>query len=257
MINLLTWNVAGRTVLLADQAAAVARREPDIVALQEVRPSTAALWREALAAAGLESAADSGRHRDGRRLFNLTASRFGLYELSPLASPRPERVLSVLAETPAGEIEIHNAHIPPAPSNGLIKVEACEALYGRLGRPSIRRRILCGDLNTPRSESVDGEIETFALNHPENAARWDAAERSIVEGLAAWDLHDCFRALHGYERQDSSWVMHTRSRRKAAFRLDHVLASAELNVVHCDYIHEWREAGFSDHSAMEAVFDPA
>ena len=78
----------------------------------------------------------------------------------------------------------------------------------------------------------------------------------MIEGLRDWDLADCFRSLHGYERQDVSWVMHTRSRRKAAFRLDHVLASASLNVIRCDYIHEWREAGLSDHSAMEAAFEP-
>ena len=51
--------------------------------------------------------------------------------------------------------------------------------------------------------------------------------------------------------------MHTRARRKAAHRLDHVLASASLGAVTCDYIHGWREAGLSDHSAIEAAFRPA
>ena len=39
-LKLLSWNVAGRTKLLGDQIAAVARREPDLVCLQEIRPST-------------------------------------------------------------------------------------------------------------------------------------------------------------------------------------------------------------------------
>jgi exonuclease III len=116
--------------------------------------------------------------------------------------------------------------------------------------------VLCGDFNTPKLETSEGELITFAANHPEHLQRWDAAERSLLEGLAEWDLADCFRALNGYDRQDVSWVFHTRSRRKAGHRLDHVLASASLRPVYCDYIHGWREAGLSDHSAIEAVFEP-
>ncbi len=50
--------------------------------------------------------------------------------------------------------------------------------------------------------------------------------------------------------------MHTRARRKAAHRLDHILASASLRSLACDYLHGWRDAGLSDHSGMEALFEP-
>jgi exonuclease III len=255
-ITLLTWNVAGRTVLCDSQAGAVERRAPDIVALQEVRPSTAPRWRRHLASFGLEHALDSGEFRNNRRIFNLLASRWELTELPAIGGPQPERVLSAVSESPAGQIEIHVAHIPPAPGNGLMKVETCEALFGALARPSDRHRILCGDLNTPRLETTEGEVETFASNHPLWEKRWDAAERSLLTGLAEWDLHDAFRELNGYERRDVSWVMHTRARRKSGHRLDHVLASRSLGARHCDYMHEWREAGLSNHSPMEAVFRP-
>jgi exonuclease III len=255
-LTLLSWNVAGRTVLCDRQAAAVERRVPDVVALQEVRPSTAPRWRRWLAGVGLAHALDSGEFRDGRRIFNLLVSRWELTALAPIGCPQPERVLSAVSESPTGQIEIHVAHVPPASRNGLMKVETCEALYARLAAPCDRHRILCGDLNTPRFETTDGEVETFASNHPERAARWDAAERSLVTGLAEWDLHDAFRELNGYERRDVSWVMHTRARRKSGHRLDHVLASRSLRAQHCDYMHEWREAGLSDHSPIEAVFRP-
>lgn len=254
--KLLTWNVAGRTKLLGEQVAAVVRREADLVALQEIRPSTVGPWREALVAAGPPHAVDSSAFIGSRRPFNLTASRWELTELPAIGAPQPERVLSVVGESPAGQIEIHNAHIPPAPSNGLIKVETCEALFARLARASERHRILCGDLNTPRFESDAGEVETFASKHPDHAERWDAAERSLLTGLAGWDLVDVFRELNGYDRRDVSWVMHTRARRKAAHRLDHILASASLRPIACDYLHGWREAGLSDHSGMEALFEP-
>jgi exonuclease III len=255
-MKLLTWNVAGRTKIMERQAQGVARREPDLVCLQEVRASTAPRWREALARIGLVHTLDSGEVVAPRRLFNLTASRWELNPLPGILAPQPERVLGVVAESPQGQIEIWNAHIPPAPSNGLIKAETCEALFAELARAATRHRILCGDLNTPRYESEEGEVETFASNHPLDEERWDAAERSLLIGLAEWDLGDVFRSLNGYGRRDVSWVLHTRARRKHAHRLDHVLASSGLNPVYCDYVHEWREARLSDHSAMEAIFEP-
>jgi endonuclease/exonuclease/phosphatase family metal-dependent hydrolase len=255
-VKLLSWNVAGRVVLFPDQAAAVSRREADLVALQEVRPSALARWRAALAEAGLGFAVDSGAFVGRRRLLNLTASRWELTELPAVPAPQPERTLSAVAGSPAGQIEAHNVHIPPAPGNGLAKVETCEALFDRLSRPCDRHRILCGDFNTPRYETTEGEVETFAVNHPQWAERWDAAERSILVGLREWDLLDVFRELNGFDRCDVSWVLHTRARRKVGHRLDHVLASRSLRAIHCDYLHEWREAGLSDHSAIEATFEP-
>jgi exodeoxyribonuclease III len=221
-----------------------------------VRPSTAPHHGAALAEVGLTHCVDSRTFRNDRRLFNLTASRWPLVELPAVAAPFPERVLSLVVEAPAGPLELHNAHIPSARSRGFLKVETCEAIHERLARPSDRHRILCGDLNLPRAETLDGEVITFAEDHPEWLERWDAAERSILPGLAEWDLIDSFRALHGYERQDASWVLHTRSRRKAGLRIDHVLASSSLRARWCDYHHGWREQGLSDHSGLEAIFEP-
>ena len=161
-----------------------------------------------------------------------------------------------MVETPHGLLDLHNAHVPPAQSRGFTKVETCEAIHERLARPSDRHRILCGDLNLPRAETTDGEVITFAEDHPEMLERWDRAERSILPGLEEWGLRDVFRDLHGYERQDASWVLHTRARRKAGLRLDHVLASTSLRPRWCDYQHGWREDGLSDHSALEAIFGP-
>jgi exonuclease III len=221
-----------------------------------VRPSTAPRLRRTLADVGLEHAADSSQFRNGRRLYNLTASRWPLVELPAIPGPFPERVLSTVVELPGDLLELHNAHIPSARSRGFIKVETCEAIHERLARPSDRHRILCGDLNLPRAETLDGEVITFAEDHPEFLERWDAAERSILPGLAEWGLADAFRALHGFERQDVSWVLHTRRRRKGGLRIDHVLASEFLRPRWSDYHHGWRERGLSDHSGLEVIFEP-
>jgi exonuclease III len=254
-MKLITWNVAGRTRDLVRQAEALVRQEPDLVCLQEIRPSTVGHFTAVLAEAGLEHALDSSRFRNERRLFNLTVSRWPLYELPAIGAPFPERVLSTVVDLPEGPLELHHAHIPSARNRGVIKIETCEALYERLARFSDRDRVLCGDLNLPRAETMDGQVITFAEDHPEMLERWDCAERSILPGLEEWDLRDVFRDLHGYERQDASWVLHTRARRKAGLRLDHILASTGLRPRWCDYQHGWREDALSDHSALEAIFE--
>ena len=59
---------------------------------------------------------------------------------------------------------------------------------------------------------------------------------------------DAFRAIHGYGRKEPSWVF----RHGGGWRLDHLFASAELPVLAARYHHDWRDAGLSDHSALEA-----
>jgi len=39
---------------------------------------------------------------------------------------------------------------------------------------------------------------------------------------------------------------------RPGYRLDHVIASPEVAVEGCGYLHEWRESGLSDHSGMWA-----
>jgi exonuclease III len=259
-VRLLSWNVAGRSAKLDAQAAAVDRREPDLLALQEVRAGTLRRWEEALSAAGLPHIADSSELLESRRNFNLIASRWPLQALEPLISQEsgeefhPERYLGAVVQASVGELELHNAHLPPGVTRGLIKVRTFETLYERLAVRSDRPRILCGDFNTPQLEEASGEVVTWADHHREHFDRWDAAERSILTGLAQWDLADVYRGLHGYEPQEASWTLR-RGGRKLGRRFDHVFASRSLNAVSCEYIHGWREEGFSDHSAIEAEFD--
>jgi exonuclease III len=85
--------------------------------------------------------------------------------------------------------------------------------------------------------------------------QWDTAERSILTGLADFDLFDVYRQIHGYERQEFSYSF-TRKGRTVARRFDHVFASRSLNAVSCRYLIKLREQGLSDHSPIEVVFSP-
>jgi exonuclease III len=254
-LRLVSWNVARRVERLAEQAAAIASREPDVVALQEVTARTWPLWEAALGAAGMEhvrcSLADADPLREPagpRRHGVLLAAREPLAAVEPLPVPWPESTLAAAV----GGVVVHTVHVPNA-ANGWIKVETLRALRAGLAAGSPGPRLLCGDLNTPRRELPDGTVISFARDsrarlRPERGEPWDEGELGVVPGLRDIGFTDAFRALHGYASREPSW---TWRRWGGGYRLDHAFTSPELEPVAAAYHHDWRDAGLSDHAALE------
>jgi exodeoxyribonuclease-3 len=251
-VLLVSWNVAGRKTRLQEQADRVLGVEPDLICLQEVTPVTAAGWSERLKEAGFEPVmAPLPRVREGSRpLAVLTAAREPA-EVVPVADvPWPERVLAVRA----GRLEVVNMHSPISPKSGLVKVLTHEAVFRHVAAGS-GPRIVLGDLNTPRKELPDGSVWTFARDRygrlrEDRGERWDAAESALIRGLEAHCFRDAFRELNGHEHREPSWEW---PRWGGGYRLDHLIASAEVTVTACSYRHDWRrEDRLSDHSALVA-----
>jgi exonuclease III len=249
-VRLLTWNVAGRVTRQPEQASAVVASGADVVCLQEVTARSLPLWRESLAPMEVAcSLTDVGEVRRLRPLGVLTAVRSGLTVLPRPEVPWPERILCCRVDG----TEVVNLHSPIAPAPELAKVRTHEAVAAYLADTN-GRRILCGDLNTPRREHPDGDVMTFAYTsggklRPERGERWDAAERALVWGLRQQGWVDCFRVLNGYEHREASWAFP----HGGGWRLDHVLATGPEPVASA-YAHEWRRAGLSDHSALIVDF---
>ena len=265
----MSWNVAGRTGRWPEQFAAVRRIDPEVVALQEVTVRTAPVWREAFERDGWRSfvfsfdlAPKSFSPTGPRRYGLVLAARFPLIPRDPrrFHVPWPERVLSATVCLPHRRVEITTTHVPPGSSNGWIKVEHLEGLrLGLMAGPSTPR-LLCGDFNTPRRELPSGEVITFGQTEAGRltripGARWDAAERGIVLGLADLGMPDVFRTLYGYKPQPASWIL---KRGPARFqrRFDHVFADPSLRPIEFTYGHELREGGVSDHSPALVKFGP-
>jgi len=184
----------------------------------------------------------------------LIASRAPLEPLPPLELPWPERHLAARVELGAGPLEVHTLHAPLSSKEGLAKVLTLERLFATLAGNAATPRIVAGDLNTPQYESRAGEIQTFARTRagnlrPARGERHDAAELLLVQDLPRLGWSDAFRALHGYKRRDRSYMF---VNQKFGWRLDHILASPPFEPAACEYLHEWREDGLSDHSAMWA-----
>jgi endonuclease/exonuclease/phosphatase family metal-dependent hydrolase len=201
----------------------------------------------------------------------LIASRHPFVDATSVTFRVPgwdEKVLSVLLDTPVGELALHNVHVPNGSANGWAKVEVLEAVYaGVSARCRDQLTVLCGDFNTPQCELASGEIVTWAQAMDgsgrvrligridgDSGLRWDAGERNILSGLQPFGMRDVFRSLHGYEVEACSWVVRRKElvRRR---RFDHIFASAPLKAISCEYRTDWREAGLSDHAAIEAVLE--
>jgi len=245
---------------LEEQVATVAEAGADIVCLQEVTPSTAPTWRAALRDRGLSEIRSSlddwipgEPPPGGRRLVVLTAARWPLAEISVAHPPWAERLLSVrvACETP---FELHNLHSPISQKPNRVKLRTHRALSAALAQGRELPQLVAGDLNTPRRELPDGVTWSFARDargrlRADRGERWEHAELALLRGLESHGIRDAFRDLHGYERQEDSWVY---PRRRGGYRLDHLLASRDFEPLTCEYLHHARAVGLSDHAPLLA-----
>ena len=71
-----------------------------------------------------------------------------------------------------------------------------------------------------------------------------------MAGGAEKQLTDAYRQLHGYGRQEFSWFV-KRGERRIGRRFDHVVCTRDFKIRRCEYIHDVREDGLSDHAALE------
>ena len=255
MARVLTWNLAGRVKGIEPQIQLVTSQPWDLVTLQELTPTTIERWSEALTAAGLNVAVSTLEPgaSGSRRLAVAIAAREPLAVVDVPGLPWPERHLAVRTTVEDVDTEVHTLHAPLSEKPDRVKVRMLEGLFAHLSAAD-GARVLTGDLNTPQYESREGEVHSFARTRsgkirPAYGERHDAAELLLIQDLPRLGWSDAFRALHGYGRRDRSYMF---TNRKFGWRLDHILCSPPFEPVACEYVHEWREAGMSDHSAMWA-----
>ena len=281
-MRLISWNINRRVGdTIGAQVKALCSRKPDIIALQEVTVNTASTLCEKFKAEGFGFVEESfspsknkNRNHGGRQYGELIASRWGFEQIASTEfdMPWPEKVLSVLVDTQWGKIEINTVHVPNGSNHGKKKIETFEAIYKRLAISRRCHRILCGDFNTPQTETVEGRIITWGqCKNAEGTfvigkklwdgisdERWDLAERGILEGLSRYDLRDLFREIQGYRSRKARNAFSFYNNHGDRFnrRFDHIFASSSLNGVKCDYLHLRQFRKLSDHAPIEAVFQP-
>jgi exonuclease III len=135
-VKLVSWNTARRVKRTEDQFAFLRKFEADIVALQEIIPSSEIKWRERLSGdyahiiSSFELAPNVEVLKKKRMFGQIIASKFPLTPIPPdqMQVPWQERVLSVQLHTPERNIRLLTTYIPPGASNGWIKIATLKGI---------------------------------------------------------------------------------------------------------------------------------
>ena len=276
MFKCLTWNLGYRLKKISSQMKAVLDRNPNIIAFQEVTLESSKIIKKILSSSyknivdSFELMSDQSLLKGPRRLGVLIATNYDLKLRSQneFDIPWPERILATDITTLHETIEFYNTYIPPGSSNRWKKIETLEGLYKGLAKHTEKKRILCGDFNTPQDELLKHGVCTFAQKINKKGVpklkkifrggsgnRWDQGERNILEGLKEFNLSDAYRRIHPIPKKAYSFVIERRGKVVAKRRFDHFFLSKEFKIKSIEYLHQFRESGLSDHSPLELIVD--
>ena len=272
MMRVLSWNTAKKLAKIELQSRYIKSHNADIIALQEILPSTDVGFKKAMrgdypySVSSFDLADDKTVLTKKRMFGQIILSKFPLVGLDPKAFDIPwtERVLSVEADTPYGLIDVHTTHIPPGSSNGWTKIEMLNGIVDYFHGPHRNAQILCGDFNTPKDENFENGIITFGqrLNNRGRAVLkksfrgglgydWDMGERSLFKTNDTYKLRDLFREQHPNDYTAFSWEF-TRKGKNFRTRFDHIFADDKLTCSNCFYSNT--QNSLSDHSPIIADF---
>ena len=275
MFKCLTWNLGHRLKKIPSQMKAVMDRNLNIIAFQEITLESSKIIKKILSSSyknivdSFELISDQSLLKGPRRLGVLIATNYDLKLRSQneFEIPWRERILAADIISPNETIEFYNTYIPPGSSNRWKKIETLEGLYKGLAKHTEKKRILCGDFNTPQDELLKYGVCTFAQKINKKGVpklkkifrrgsgnRWDQGERNILEGLKEFNLSDAYRRIHPLPKKAYSFVLERRGKIVAKRRFDHFFLSKELEIKSVEYLHKYREDGLSDHSPLELIF---
>jgi endonuclease/exonuclease/phosphatase family metal-dependent hydrolase len=185
-------------------------------------------------------------------LTRLAGLSFGDHEEARLSFP--EKFLAAEVTTDGMTVHVHNAHLPPGVSRGLIKVHCFEAIRRRVDEDLADgcAVVLCGDFNAPVTETADGPQPQKHRGWHGQSARWQAAESRVIQHD---HLRDVFREVH--DRAQPLPASHfTGPRRRSPHRYDHIFSSRNLGTQRCGYVGDWLRDGLSDHAPIFATLVP-
>lgn len=271
-MKLLSWNTAKRLKKVPQQYDLIKQINPDVIALQEIIPSTELEFKKLLKnkyphiGSSFELATDLTILKNKRMFGQLIASKYPFTPLDPenFKIPWPERVLSVSAKIGNEKLHIHTTHIPPGSSNGWIKIDTIKGIVDYFSDKSDYDQILCGDFNTPQKEDEKNGIITFGQTIRASGqvvtkkqfrgglgVEWDKVERSLFNELIEYGLIDLFRELNPSNYEEYSWQF-IRKNRAFNKRFDHIFADTRLKAISCNYHNSPSE--LSDHRPIVAEF---
>ncbi len=243
-MKLVTWNVNGVRAREAQVRELLAREEPDVLCLQELKAKA-----EQVPALLF----DPGSYWS--YLHGVSAySGVSLHVRRALAPERPAFVHPpfdhecriVTAEV--GPLTVASTYVPNGGKDFVAKMRFLEALdaWAAAAQAGGRLVVICGDLNVARAD-----IDVHPKERKPSALGQRDDERALFARLLSRGLADVGRALHPDDDAHFTWWAPWRNmrQRNIGWRIDYVLASEALlpGTTRCDSL---REHGTSDHAPV-------
>lgn len=249
MLKITTWNVNGIRAREQQVLQWVAREQPDVVCLQEVKAAVAQVPQALCALPGYLCYWHGYKGYSGVALLLSQAAFGGRPRFAHPAFDHEARIVTAQA----GDLLLASIYVPNGGKDFPAKVRFLDALdaFAETERARGTKVILCGDLNVAREPR---DVHPSQRNTKKIGQT--PAERAQLERLISRGLVDLSRKFHPDEDHLYSWWAPWREERarNIGWRLDYVLASHDLaaRALSCEIV---REFGTSDHGPVLAVFD--
>jgi exodeoxyribonuclease III len=243
-----TWNVNGIRARQAQVLEWIAREQPDVVCLQELKAARAQVPDSLAALAGYWSFWHGTGAYSGVALL-LAKERFP----DPPSFAHPEFDFETrVVTTEVGGLLLASVYVPNGGKDFAAKMRFLEAMKRWVGEvlAAGRALVLCGDLNVTRTD-----MDVHPKERKLGVIGQRPEERALLEGTLGLGLVDVGRALDPENDSIFTWWPPWRNmrQRNIGWRLDYVLASAGLACRAAESRAE-RDVGTSDHAPVAVTF---
>jgi exodeoxyribonuclease-3 len=248
-MKIATWNVNGIRAREAQLLDWLAREQPDVVCLQELKAT-----REQIPAS-LSGLADYWSYWHGERAYSGVGllARKSCSPAEPVFThPEFDHETRIVSAT-IGGVNVSSIYVPNGGKDFEAKIRFLEALIVHARRMAADGApvVFCGDLNVAHRA-----IDVHPKERKDTVIGQLPEERALFDRLLAEGLVDVGRALDPENDQLFTWWPPWRSmrQRNIGWRIDYVLASAAVaaKAVACAAC---REVGTSDHGPVIATFE--
>jgi exodeoxyribonuclease III len=252
VLKLTTWNVNGLRARQTDVLDWLAREQPDVLCLQEIKAAPEQLPET------LTSLADYWVYWHGQKGYSGVALLLARRTFATLPSfdhpsfDHETRIVTARVLLAGREVELASIYVPNGGKDLAAKVRFLDALdlHAQEAYEQGRELILCGDLNVAREPR---DVHP-SLRKP-NQIGQTPEERAQLERIISRGLVDLSRQFEPDNDRLFSWWAPWRNMRERniGWRLDYVLPSRSL-AERAESCRVLREFGSSDHAPVTALF---
>jgi exodeoxyribonuclease-3 len=246
-MKIATWNVNGIRAREAQVVEWMAREEPDVLCLQELKAT-----RDQIPASlsGLES---YWSYWHGARAYSgvaLLVRKACCAEHPLFTHPEFDHETRIVSAR-IGDVTISSIYVPNGGKDFVAKIRFLEALVDHARRMADDGRpvAFCGDLNVAHAA-----IDVHPKERKDTVIGQLPEERALFDRLLGAGLVDVGRALDPANEELFTWWPPWRSmrQRNIGWRIDYVLASASL-AKRATSCAAYRDVGTSDHGPVVAT----